>query len=156
MADVVIFKDETGKLSGFGEKGAKAWAKFRKTVDELAIGETLSFSWAAPRSPGYHRRFFARLGYLFDMQEQFEDIDALRSWLTVGAGEADFVPGPKGRMVAMPRSIKWAKLDQVEFELLSRRVDEFLWTDHAQRFLWPHLTPDQTQQMIEALDIEFS
>lgn len=155
MPDVVVFKDNTGKLDGFGEKGAAAWRKFRTAVDNLVIGETLEFSWMAPRSPSYHRRFFARLGFLYDMQEQFEDIDALRAWLTVGAGEATFLPGPRGKMVAMPKSIKWAKLDQFEFEHLSNKIDNFLWTAHAQRFLWPHLTPEQTHAMIESLDVEF-
>nr|WP_255532596.1 DUF1367 family protein [Polynucleobacter sp. UK-Kesae-W10] len=90
------------------------------------------------------------------MQEQFADIEALRAWLTVGAGECEFVPGPKGRMVAMPRSIKWAKLDQVEFESLSSKVDAFLWSAHATRFLWPHLSDQQAHEMIESLDREFS
>lgn len=155
MANVVIYKDKSGRLAGFGEKGAMAWSKFRRAVDGLGVGETLSFSWKAPRSPGFHRRFFAKLGRLFDMQEQFLDVEALRAWLTVGAGECDFYPGPKGRMVALPRSIAWDRLDDVEFAALVAKIDTFLWTEHAQRFLWPHLSPDAAHEMIEALDREF-
>ena len=66
MSRVVLVKDECGKLAGLGEKGARAWAKFRRTVDALAHGETLEFEWRAPRSPAHHRLFFAQIGNLFD------------------------------------------------------------------------------------------
>lgn len=156
MPDVVIFKDEFGKLAGHGEKGGRAFARFQSAVRNMAVGETMAFSFKLPRSPGFHRRFFAKLGRLFDMQEQFESSDALRAWLTVGAGECQFVPGPTGRMVALPKSISWERMDEAEFSELVGRIDSFLWTDHAQRFLWPHLTRDQSEQMIESLSIEFS
>jgi hypothetical protein len=148
VSAVVVFKDDTGKLAGFGDKGRRAFEKFQRKVRELEPGETLHFEWREPRSPQHHRYFFAKLGELFDRQEQFDDVDKLRAWLTVGAGECDFVPGPKGRMVAMPKSIAWHKLDEVEFTELRRRVEAFMWSDHARRFLWPHLSDEETYQMV--------
>jgi hypothetical protein len=148
-------RDEQGKLSGLGEKGARAYAKFKATLKRMAVGETLEFEWHEPRSPGYHRLFFARLHALFDRQEQFADVDALRAWLTVGAGECDFLPGPRGRMVAMPRSIAWHRLDEVEFREIVRKIDDFIDTDHAQVFLWPHLKPRKRAQMVYDWRSEF-
>lgn len=156
MAECVVFKNESSKLEGFGEKGARAWIRFIKFVARMAIGETLHFQWWEPRAPGPHKLFFAKLGALADRQEQFEDAERLRIWLTVGAGECDFVPGPKGRMVALPRSIAWHKLDESDFQELARRVDDFLWTPHARRFLWPHLTDEKTYEMLDSLRTEFS
>lgn len=156
MASVTVHKGDDGKLEGFGEKGMRAWRRFHAMLARLQPGDTLEFQWHEPRSPGFHRRFFKKLHSLFDMQEQFDDPDKLRAWLTVGAGEADFLPGPKGRMVAMPRSIAWHKLDETEFRELAHRVDNFLWSPQAQAFLWPHLDEQRRYQMIEALDMEFS
>lgn len=151
MSTVVIVKDETGKLRGFGEKGGRAYAKFQSKVKALEIGETLEFQWRAPRSPGFHRMFFGMLGELMDRQERFEDVEHLRAWLTVGAGYAEFVPGPDGQPVALPKSIAWASMDDTEFRELVTAVWSFLRTELAQRFLWPHLTPKAASEGVEQL-----
>lgn len=155
MSDVVIFKAEDGKLQGLGEKGSKAWAKFQKAVRELEVGETLKFSWWAPRSPGLHRRHFAMLAQVFDSQEQFVDPEHFRMWVQVGAGFCDIVPGAKGKPVAIPKSIAWAKLDDVEFADHHAKVVEFLRSRHALRFLWPHIDDANADQMIDALLNDF-
>ncbi len=150
MSRVVLVKDDTGKLAGLGEKGTRAWAKFRRRIDAMACGETLEFEWREPRSPQHHRLFFAQVNSLFDAQEQFQDADRLRQWLTVGAGYCDFVPGPGGRMVALPKSINWAAMDQVEFGELHAAVLAFMWTQQARRFLWPQLSEQQSWDCVAA------
>ncbi|MBP9805667.1 MAG: DUF1367 family protein [Candidatus Accumulibacter sp.] len=156
MSDLVITKGDDGKLRGMGEAGERAYAKWRKAVEALQPGETLRFQWWMPRSPRHHGLFFAKLSALHAMQEQFEDVDRLRQWLTVGAGYCAFVPGPTGRMVALPQSIAWHRLDEAEFSELHGKVDQFLWTDHARRFLWPHLSDQQSYAMVETLMQEFN
>lgn len=150
MPDLVIFKDDTGQLEGFGEKGRRAWLKFRKLVADLEPGEMLQFGYRLPRSPKHHRYFFARLGELFALQERFEDEGHLLEWLKVGAGHVDFVPGRDGQIVAMPRSIAWANLDEQGFIEFTRAMNDFLWTPHAQEFLWPALTPVKRSEMLRA------
>lgn len=149
MSAVVVTKGQDGKLTGMGEKGERAYAKFVKRVRDLSPGDTLHFEWREPRSLPHHKLFFAKVHALFDMQEQFDDADKLRQWLTVGAGYCDFVPGPTGRMVALPQSIAFHKLEEPEFAELHSQVDGFLWTLHARRFLWPMLTDEQSYAMIE-------
>ena len=156
MSDLVITKDETGRLRGMGESGERAYARFRKAVEALRPGDTLRFQWWAPRSPRHHRLYFAKLAALHAMQEQFDDAEKLRQWLTVGAGYCDFVPGPTGRMVALPQSIAWHRLDEADFAELHAKVDAFLWTEHARRFLWPHLDDGQSYEMVETLMQEFA
>lgn len=144
MTTYILQKGDNGKLAGLGEKASRAWAKFRAHVAEMAHGETVELTVKLPRSPAHHRLFFARIQELHDRQEQFADADRLRQWLTVGAGYCDLVPGPKGRMVALPQSIKWSRMDEAEFSALHQAVEAFLWTDHARRFLWPHLSDEAT------------
>ena len=156
MSAVVVCKGDDGKLRGMGERGERAYARFRSRVESMAVGDTLQFEWREPRSPAHHRLFFSKLGALMDRQEQFDTEDKLRAWLTVGAGFADFVPGPTGRMVALPQSIAWHKLDEADFSDLHAKVDSFLWSDHARRFLWPHLGVQQTYDMVDQFLREFS
>lgn len=128
MTAIVICKGQDGKLTGFGEKGRRAYLKFRKLVEEMAVGETLQFSFRMPRSPRHHRFVFARLQALFDRQETFADLDHLLIFLKVGAGFVEFMPGPGGQLVAIPKSIAWDQLDEQEFIETKRAICDFLWT----------------------------
>lgn len=156
MSEVIVVKGEDGKLQGFGDKGGRAYAKFLARVRDLVVGETLQFAWHEPRSPRHHRLFFSKLHALADRQEQFDAEDKLRKWLIVGAGYCDLVPGRDGQLVAIPQSIAFHQLDEVEFGELHRQVDAFLWTPHAQAFLWPHLSAQARYDMVDSLMLEFS
>ena len=151
MTTITVCKVSSKKLDGWDERSRKAYAKFRKILDELALGECLSFSYWFPRSPKLHRRHFAILAAVFDAQEQFDDPDALRMWLQCGAGHCTFAPGPSGKMVAGPKSIAWDKLDDAEFYEHSERVIAFLRSPRATGFLWSHLEPSKQAEMVNMI-----
>lgn len=155
MSEVLIYKDETGKLAGFGEKGARAYSRFLKAARELDIGELLKFSYWVPRSDKFHRLHFVMLKAVFESQEQFNDEHQFRKWTEVGAGHCDFVPGPKGRMVALPKSIAYENLDDEDFATVHENVKAFLRSQHARRFLWAHLDDDKSAEMIGELIAQF-
>jgi hypothetical protein len=92
---------------------------------------------------------FARLQALFDRQESFADLEHLLVFLKVGAGFVEFLPGPNGQLVAVPKSIAWEKLDEKEFTEVRERIWNFLWTKPAQQALWPHLSAEQRYAMLE-------
>lgn len=154
MPDVVIYKDETGKLAGLGDTNSRRWMKFRRAVDGLEVGETLRFHYSIPRSPKHHRFFFWRLGALFARQESFEDEDHLLVFLKVGAGYVDFMPGHDGQLVAVPKSIAWHSLDEQGFIEFGQRMNAFLWTPAAQLALWPHLDAQRRYDMVEQWHLE--
>lgn len=154
MPTVSLVLGNTGKPEGATDKDARAYAKFVARIRTLG-DSCIQFSWKEPRSGAYHRRHFAMLHALFSTQDQFSDEDQFRKWLEVGAGFCDFVPGPKGRMVAIPKSIAWDKLDQAEFEPLHDGVFGFARSEHARRFLWGHLSDQESWEMVEAALGEF-
>lgn len=149
MSQLVVYKNESGKLEGFGEKGRRAWLKFLKVVEGMAPGETLGFTYKLPRSPQHHRFVFARFAALLERQSTFEDLDHLLIFLKVGAGYVEFLPGTDGQLVAVPKSIAWDKLEEQDFVEVKRRIWDFLWTDAAQRALWPHLSEEQRYECID-------
>lgn len=151
MPELVVFRDENGKLQGHGEKGRRAFEKFRRVVADLGIGETMGFSYKLPRSPKHHGFFFARISKLLDRQERFDDKDRLLDWLKVGAGFVDLMPGRDGILVAIPRSIAWHALEEQDFIEVHRAIHDFFVTPHAQEFLWPHLSERARWEMVEGV-----
>lgn len=155
MTTITVTKDNTGQLVGMGEKDKKAYARFKKQVRELEPGELYTIDAWFPRNPKLHGLHFAMLTQIFDAQEQFADPEQLRMWLQVGAGHAEFVPGPTGRMVAIPRSISFRAVDDADFAAHHEAVKAFLRSEHAQAFLWGHLTPGTRADLVEALLLGF-
>jgi hypothetical protein len=152
--DVVLIRTEEG-LKGLGEKSGKHYETFRNHVKSMPVGETVRFTWKKPRSPKFHALFFAVIGNVFDAQEQFSTADQLRTWLTIGAGYAEFVPGPTGRMAAMPKSIAWEHMDDVEFHELVEAVWQFLRTPHARGFLWPGMSDKLSAEAVDRLLVSY-
>lgn len=155
MPTVHLTRGDDGRLRGHSDADQRAYAKWRAAIDHLGPGDLVQFEFRLPRSPQHHRLFFAMVAALFERQEQFDDPEKLRQWLTVGAGYSDFVPGPTGRMVALPRSIAWTRMDEAEFAELHRAVIAFLRTPHAYRFLWPQLDDAAGEAAVEDFLAEF-
>lgn len=155
MADIVLTKDEAGKLRGLTDACDRKWQKFLARVRELAAGDTLCASFKLPRSPKFHARHFAILAALFKAQEQFTDFNRFREWVQIGAGFCDIYPGPKGKPVAYSRSIAWENLDDADFAEHHRAVIEFVRSTHYSRFLWPHLSDLEGDRMVNAILQEF-
>jgi hypothetical protein len=151
MTTIAVTRDDTGKLTGLGEKGRKAYARFKKRIEELEIGEVMNLSVWFPRNPKLHGLHFALLSAVFDSQEQFENLEQFRMWVQVGAGHAKFVPGPHGRMVALPESIAWHKMDDAEFQTHHEAVKAFLRSERALAFIWPATTPADAAASMDAI-----
>lgn len=145
-----LVKGEDGKLRGVSEKDQKRYQKMRLLLNELEVGEAVRMGGLKlPRSRRHFGFFFCKLRELFDRQERFAEQDRMLDWLLVGAGYCDLVPGLGGQVVAMPKSISWEECDEQTFIEVHRKIDEFLWTDYAQEFLWPHLRPDVRAENVE-------
>jgi hypothetical protein len=149
VSQLVIYKNESGKLEGLGEKGRRAWLKFLKVIKEMTPGETLGFTYKLPRSPQHHKFFFLKLTDLFNRQEVFADQRRMLDWLKVGAGHLDLLPGRDGTPVAIPKSISWEELEEQDFIEFARSMNDFLWTDYAQTVLWPHLSEEKRYECID-------
>ena len=131
-----------GVFDGWNQSDKRGWRKIWKRLMSLEPGEFAVIEFVIPRSGPYHRRHFAILNAIFDAQERFDDLDRMRDWLSIGAGHVDWVPGAKGGIVPLPKSISFAKADQAEFEEYHRKVMAFLRGPHAAPFLWRHLGND--------------
>lgn len=151
MTTITITKTNEGKLDGLGEKGRKAYARFRAKIAELEIGGTLSLKVWFPRSPKFHKFHFALLNAIFDAQEVFDDPDIMRMWLQVGAGFCDYRPGTDGQLVAIPKSIAFDRLDDEDFAQHHEAIKRYLRSPQALAYLWPHTTTKDAAEGLESI-----
>lgn len=143
-----------GLFDGWNQSDKRGWRKIWKRLCDLEPGEFAVIEFVIPRSAPFHRRHFAILNAVFDSQERFDDLDRMRDWLSIGAGHVTWVPGAKGGIVPLPKSISYAKADQQEFEEYHRKVVAFLRGEHAPLFIWKHLGND-AHHMIDSILNEF-
>lgn len=142
MTTIIITKDADGRLRGLGEESERAYHRWKRLVADMDCGETLEFSFVIPRCPKHHRAFFRKVRILLDRTESMTDFTGLRKWMVAGAGYVD----ADGAV----QSLAFAGMDEVEFAELHRRVDDFLRSEHALEFLWPHLTARAQHEAIES------
>ena len=142
-ARALLFK----ALDGFGQDDRKAWRRLWKSLINLSPGETLEVSMVFPRSGPFHRRHMALEHKVFDAQEKFDDREAFRTWLKVGAGWVIWAPGQQGELIPVPKSISYAAADEEEFRRYHEAVVRFLMGPHAAVFLWPHLEEKAVTQI---------
>ena len=140
-----------GVVDGLGELGKKQWRGFLAGLLRLEPGEIVSIKTHKARSGRFHRRHMAIETAVFEAQEKFEHWEQFRNWLKVGSGFCDWVAGPTGGVIPVPRSIAFDKLEDLEMRQVHHDMIHFLRSEHAGKALWRHLNPQGRSDMIEAV-----
>lgn len=140
-----------GHIDGLGEKGKKQWRRLLNSLFKLEAGEMVEIKTYQERMGWYHKKHMALEQALFESQERFEEFASMRTWLKVGAGFVDWFPGAKGRVIPVPKSISYAKLEQGEMEQVHNDMIVFLRTAHAQKTLWKHLSENDRSEFMEVI-----
>lgn len=140
-----------GHIDGLGEKGKKQWRRLINRLFKLEPGEMMDIKTHQERLGWYHRKHMAMEQALYESQERFENFEAMRTWLKVGAGFVDWFPGAKGGVIPVPKSISFASLEQAEMEQVHSDMVQFLRTAHAQKTLWNHLDEAARSEMMEVI-----
>lgn len=142
-------------LRGVDEKNHKRWLKFLRHVFSLEHGEVAEIGTRIPRSGPFHRFHMAIEQAVFDAQERFADFEQFRNWLKIGAGHVTWVPGAKGGIVPLPKSISYAELEEDEMREVHNNMLVFLRTDHCTGYLWKLVSPEQADATMQAILLEF-
>lgn len=148
MTSITIIMGSDRKLQGISEEANRAYSKFKRTVRDLDIGETLEFTFTIPRSPKHHRRFMKIVRDLLACTEAFDDFDAIRDWMVTGAG---YIEKAEGATEWTPVSLSFSSLDEVQFSELVHRVTTFLWSDRAQSYLWRNQSAGQRADTLRSV-----
>ena len=144
-----------GVLKGFSTNDHKSWCRVWHKLIRAEPGEMMEIEMTFPRSGPFHRRHMRIERDVFEAQERFVDFEQFRYWNKVGAGWVIWAAGPKGGVVPIPKSISYAKADELEFREFHDSVIEFFRGPHAAPFLWKHLG-DKSHEMMNSILGEFN
>lgn len=144
-----------GLVKGATEKDDKSWRRLWGMILRKEPGEIFDIETVFPRYTPFHKRHMKIEQDVFNAQERFTDFEMFRDWLKIGAGFVEWVPGAKGGIVPLPKSISYAKTDEQEFREFHENVMVFLRGEHAAPYLWRHLG-DGAHEMMDTVLREFS
>ena len=144
-----------GMVDGLGERGKKQWRRFVSGLMRLEPGEMVEIKTHKARSGPFHRFHMALETRVFEAQERIGEFEDFRLWLKLGAGHVTWMPGAKGGVFPVPKSISYAKLEDDEMREFHEAAVAFLRTEHAVKYLWPKLSPLDRELAIEAVLTEF-
>lgn len=108
-------------------------------IQGLRIGALLQAKFSKVRNPTFHRKFMALVKLAFDLWETMEpeltavvvdgetvvperNFNEFRYWLTIKAGFYHVLVYPDGAVRVRAKSIKFASMDDAEFEQLYSKV----------------------------------
>lgn len=140
-------------IDGLSEQHKKSWRRLIGWfMNKAEPGEMVEIRTNRERIGVVHRKHMLMEQRVFEAQEKFEHFDpGFRDWLKVGAGFVTWHPGPKGGVFPVPKSIRYGKCEQEEFDRYHDDVVAFLRTEHAQKTLWRHLSVMQRNEMMETI-----
>lgn len=144
-----------GIVDGLGDRGRKQWRRFINGLLRMEPGEMVEIKTHKARSGPFHRRHMVIETAVFQAQERFEHFEQFRNWLKVGAGFCDWIPGPRGAVIPVPRSIAFDKLEDDEMRQVHDDMVAFLRSEHAGKTLWRHLAPPARIEMVESVLRDF-
>ncbi|WP_423459956.1 hypothetical protein [Ottowia sp. VDI28] len=127
------------------------WRRFVNRLLRAEPGEVFELMTLTDRSGKFHRRHMALEQRLFDHQERFATLGALRDWLKTGAGWVEWKPGARGSIVPVPRSTAYEACSDDEMREVHEAMLAFLHQPATQRKLWPHLSSHARAAMLESV-----
>ncbi|HEY8027325.1 MAG TPA: DUF1367 family protein [Burkholderiaceae bacterium] len=136
-------------LRGIDDKNHARWLRFLRKVFGLEHGEVAEIGTRIPRSGPFHRFHMAIERAVFDGQQRFADFEQFRNWLKIGAGHVTWVPGAKGGVVPLPKSISYAELEEDAMRQVHNNIVAFLRGPHCASFLWKHLDAAQAAALMD-------
>lgn len=95
---------------------------------DMPANATVKARITVPRNIQHHRKFFALLQAVLPHQETYATLDALTAAMKVATGHGETVKLPDGRLVLVPGSISFAKMDQKAFEAFYDRAVDIILT----------------------------
>lgn len=152
---LVVRKVVFGIIDGLGDVNRKRWRRFWSGLRRLAPGEMVEVSTRKQRSGPFHRRHMAIEHRVFDSQERLDEFSVFRDWLKVGCGFCDWLPGARGGVFPIPRSIAYDQLEDDAMREFHEQAVAFLRSAHACKFLWPKLPAQQREAAMDSLLGEF-
>ena len=153
---ITALKVVTQGLRGVDQHHHQRWTGYLRRLFGMAEGEVAEIGGKIPRCGAFHRSHMALEQAVFSAQQRFDNVDMFRNWLKIGCGFVAWVPGPKGGVVPLPKSISYASLSEAEMRVFHDNLLAFLRGPHAAPYLWKRLSVEQATEKMAAVLMRFN
>jgi hypothetical protein len=143
-------------LRGVDDVNHGRWLRFLQQMFELPEGQMAEIGTRIPRSGAFHRHHMGLERAIFNAQQRFTHFEMFRNWLKIGCGFVAWVPGAKGGIVPLPKSIAYAELEEPEMRLYHDSLLAFLRGPHAAAYLWRQIGAEEATQKMSAIIAEYT
>lgn len=140
MAKLVLRKTLNGRLEPTDEIA-------REVLSKIGVGDLVMVEIRRARNIQHHRKFYALMALVFQNQERYTNLDELVDVVKVYVGWCEQHTTAAGELIYRPKSINFARMDQIEFDGFYDRVIEMI----LKRFL-----PTVTREDLERELLEFA
>ena len=90
----------------------------KEALDSIGQGEMVKVKITKSRNLRHHKKFFSMLHLVLDNQEKYPTLRHLLTAVKIEAGWYEDAPiEVSGKLVYLPSSISFAKMDQLEFDM---------------------------------------
>lgn len=138
-------------LRGVDDQNQKRWALTWRRLLGMEHGECGKFDFEIPRCGPFHRLHMKIEQDIFDAQDRFTHFEQFRNWIKIGSGFVDWVRGPTGGVVPLPKSISYASLEEPDFREFHNAFLAFMRGPHAAPYLWRNLDKERAHEMMESV-----
>lgn len=159
MAEINLVKLPDGKLRGMSERDQLAYARFKSRLENAEPGEVIEIEAKLPRNSRMHRKFFALLNLGFETwgsnrkhktykgKPVTKSFESFREEVLILAGFYEQTFTLKGELKLEAKSIKFARMEQPEFEdLYSKTINVLL--EHV---LTTYKNADEVNDVVEKI-----
>jgi hypothetical protein len=115
MATEALLRKTMGALRAMDAAGEEVLA-------DIPNNELVRVQISRPRNPQHHRKWRALIAAIFPHQDTYPTEDMLIAAIKVALGYGDTIKLPDGRAIIVPKSLSFAKLDQVGFDAFYDRA----------------------------------
>jgi hypothetical protein len=95
-------------------------------VMKVKVGEIYKCQITKPRNYEFHKKYFALINMVYENQELFDNIEDLRSELTIKAGFFSIYHGLDGNIKKKANSISFSEMDGFQFQELYERTKDVI------------------------------
>lgn len=93
-------------------------------VAQMKSGDIVLLDYKPKRNYQFHKKGFALLNLIFENQDKFDTLEALRTEMKLKAGHYEIHVTLKGKPIYIPKSMSFADMDEEEFtEIYSKFID---------------------------------
>lgn len=142
-------------LGGLTDHDERRWRWLLGKLYRMGSGEMFKIGTEFARYGAFHRYHMAMEAAIFNAQERIQSFEQFRSWLKLGAGFVDWMPGPKGGVFPVPKSISYADCDEGDMREFHDKAVEFLRGGHASKYLWPAQSTVAAGEAMESILARF-